>query len=367
MKDKFKDFDKKKLILIIGGLLLIMVIAFGGALIYNKFFAKNSYDEVLNNMKQASIEYFNVRSNRLPSDDNDSVTVSDTELVNVGLMKSVNEQLGAKGYTCDGEVIVTNINGNYRYNPVLDCGDKYQTTTLADYIDDNVSIVTNGNGLYELNNSLVYRGDNVDNYIKLADKIYRIVKIVDDRIVIILTDKAESVNWDNRYNIDKNSNVGINDYTVSRMRDYLETLYAGNSLLSDSAKLLVTSYDLQIGGRTGEDTDKTGQLENAVVLEKQYIGLLPVYDFLNASIDENCTATTSKSCVNYNYLAKYKNSWWTVTASEGNTYSVFKINNGTATIANASTNAYLRPVLYLASDTIYVSGDGSKDSPFIIK
>lgn len=367
MKDKFKEVDKKKLIIIIGALLLLVVVALGGALIYNKFFAKNSYDEVLNNMKMAAIQYYEDRGNKLPSGDNSSVTISDTELVNVGLMKSVNEQLRASGYTCDGEVIVTNINGNYRYNPILDCGDRYQTITLNDYIDENVSIVQEGNGLYKLNNALVYRGDNVDNYVKLADKVYRIVKIVDDHIVIILTDNAESVNWDNRYNIDKNSNVGINDYTVSRMRDYLETLYNGSSLLTNDAKLLVTSYDLQIGARTSSDTDKTGALENAVVLENQYIGLLPVYDFLNASIDENCTATTSRSCVNYNYLAKYKNSWWTVTAAEGNTYSVFKINNGTITIGNASTNAYLRPVLYLASDAVYVSGDGSKNSPFIIK
>lgn len=367
MKDKFKEVDKKKFIIIIGGLLLLVVIALGGALVYNKFFSKSSYDEVLNNMKMAAIQYYEDRGNKLPASENSSVTVSDTELVNTGLMKSVNDQLKTRGYTCDGEVIVTNINGNYRYNPILDCGDEYQTITLNDYIDENVSIVKEGNGLYKLDDALVYRGDNVNNYVKLAGKVYRIVKIVDDHIVIILTDKADSVNWDNRYNIDKNNNVGINDYTVSRMREHLENLYKENSLLTDKAKLLVTNYDLQIGTRTSNDTDKTGALENAVVLENQYIGLLPVYDFLNASIDENCTSTSSKSCVNYNYLAKYKNSWWTTTAVEGNTYSVFKISNGTVTIGNASSNAYLRPVLYLASDAIYVSGDGSNSSPFIIK
>lgn len=367
MRNFFEEIDKKKIIMFCGILLLFIVILFGGAFIYNKFFSKNSYDEVLENMKLAAVEYLKARPDELPTNENESITVNDDELVNLELMKNINEQLRVEGYTCDGSVVVTNVNGNYRYNPILDCGDEYHTTKLVDYINSNELIVQSGNGLYKLNNELVYRGDKVNNYLKLGGKTYRIVKIVDGYVVVILTDEAESVNWDNRYNVDKTSNVGINDYTISRIRDYLETLYNGSSLLTNDAKLLVSSYDLKIGTRTSNDTDKTGELEKAVVLENQYIGLLPVYDFLNASIDENCTTTTSRSCVNYNYLAKYKNSWWTVTASDVTTYSVFRITGGSVTLSNANKNAYLRPVLHLVSDTIYVSGNGSKNNPYVIK
>jgi len=367
MRNFFEEIDKKKIIIFVGILLLVIVLLFGGALLYNKLFSRKSYEEVENNMKLAAIEYLSSHKEDLPTNENEIVTIKDTELVNNELMKSVNEQLKIEDYTCDGSVIITNINGNYRYNPILDCGDRYQTTKFIDYISNNEAIVESGNGLYKLNNELVYRGDKVNNYVKLSDKIYRIVKIVDNHAIIILTDQADSVKWDDRYNIDKRSNVGINDYTVSRMRDYLETLYNGNSLLTNEAKLLVTSHDVKIGNRSEADTDKTGNLENAIVLENQYISLLPVYDFLNASIDENCTATTSRSCVNYNYLAKYKNAWWTITGNNSNTYSVFRVANGTITTSNANKTARLRPVLSLASDAIYVSGNGSKNSPYIIK
>jgi len=168
-------------------------------------------------------------------------------------------------------------------------------------------------------------------------------------------------------NIDQKSNVGINDYTVSKIRDYLEKLYNGNVLLTNEAKLLVTSYDLKIGTRVGGDTDKTGSLESAVILEDQYIGLLPLYDFLNASIDENCTTSTARSCVNYNYLSKYKNSWWTSTPYTNNSYLVFRISDGSAVISEARQSGYLRPVLYLTSDTMLVSGNGSKTNPYVVK
>ena len=367
MKKFFEEIDMKKIIILLGTLIFIMVIFLGGAFIYSKFFSKKTYSEVENTMKIAAIKYFNANSDELPVDENEIVTLSDDTLVNNNLMKSINEQLKVKGYTCSGEVIVTNVNENYRYNPILDCGNEYKTTKLIDYIDNNEVIIESGNGLYNLNNELVYRGDKVNNYLKLSDKIYRIVKISIERIVVILTDEAEDVNWDNRYNIDKKSKIGINDYTVSRIRDSLDSLYTGSSLLTDSAKLLVASYDLKIGTRIGSDTDKTGSLESAVVLENQYIGLLPVYDFLNASIDENCTTTTSKSCINYNYLAKYKNSWWTSTAYGKNSYLVFRVGGDGISASEANQKAYLRPVLYLTSDTILESGNGSKNSPYIVR
>ena len=45
-----------------------------------------------------------------------------------------------------------------------------------------------------------------------------------------------------------------------------------------------------------------GSIEKSSLLEKQYIGLLPLYDYINASIDTNCNSALTESCTNYNYL-----------------------------------------------------------------
>jgi len=369
MKEKSKTLEKKNLIIIGIFLISIIIILLGGALIYNKFFYKKSYSEVETIMLKAAKEHFTKHDEKLPQNINDSITVTVDTLVKNGEMNTIVSYTKEKNATCDGEVVVTNINDNYRYTALLDCGKNYHTQTLNDYIDLNSDIVTDGNGLYELNNELVYRGDYVDNYLKFGGKIYRIVKFVDGRPVIILTDNSDSVQWDNRYNIENDNNSGINDYELSRMRTYLDNLYNDTSekaLLSESNRLLVTSYDLPIGRRSNKDTDKTGTLESATVLTNQYIGLLPISDFLNASLDENCANTVSKSCSNYNYLSKYKYTWWTITANSTNTYKVYTIND-IASTSQPNSYAYVRPVFYLAKDTIYVSGDGSKNNPFIIK
>ena len=361
--------EKKSLIIIGVFIISMIIILLGGALIYNKFFFKKSYSEVEVIMKEATVKYFEKYEEKLPSNINDSITIKSDTLIKNNMMDTIVSYTKDKNTNCEGEVRVTNINGDYRYATTLDCGDAYKTQTLTDYIDENVSIVTNGNGLYKMDDTLVYRGDSVNNYLKLNNKVYRIVKFVNGHPVIILTDVSESIQWDNRYNINNDSDSGINDYEKSRMKEYLNKLYKSNvvgSLLNENTRMLVTSYDLPIGKRKNADADKTGALENAKVLTNQYIGLLPVSDFLNASLDENCNETIAESCKNYNYLNKYKYAWWTITANSTNTYKVYVINK-TASTALPSAQAYVRPVLHLAKDTIYVSGDGSKNNPFIIK
>lgn len=361
--------DKKSLIIMGIIIISLIIILFGGALIYNKFFFMKSYNEVESIMKDATVKYFEKYEEKLPSNINDSITVSVDTLVKNNMMDTIVSYTKDNSVTCDGEVRVTNINGDYRYATTLDCGDTYTTQTLTDYIDENVSIVTSGNGLYNMDGVLVYRGDSIDNYLKLNGKVYRIVKFFNGHPVIILTDNSESVQWDNRYNINNDSDSGINDYDKSRIKEYLNKVYKSNtegSLLNNETRMLVTSYDLPIGRRKNADTDKTGVLENAKVLTNQYIGLLTVSDFLNASLDDNCNSTIAESCKNYNYLNKFKYTWWTVTANSTNTYKVYTIDK-TASTALPSSQAYIRPVFQLAKDAIYVSGDGSKNNPFIVK
>lgn len=366
-----KDKSGKKSIIAIGIFIVtIIVILLGGALIYNKFFFKKSFSEVETIMLEAAKEYFDKNEEKLPKNINDSITVNVDTLVKNNEMDTIVSYTKNKDVTCTGSVKVTNINKDvYRYTPILECEDEYQTKIFIDYINENINTVTVGDGLYNLNDELVYRGENVDNYLKLGGKIYRIVKFKDNKTVVILTDRFENMAWDDRYNIDTEDNAGINNYEVSRVREYLDKVYVDTSeeaLLTEKAKMLVTSYDLPIGKRNDKDTNKNGSLEISYYLPNQYIGLLPVSDFLNASISKDCLNTVSDSCENYNYLNKYKYTWWTATANAENSYRVYSIKDIPKAV-KASSSAYLRPVLYLASDAIYVSGDGTKANPYIVK
>jgi ribosomal protein L14E/L6E/L27E len=368
MKEYLEKMDKKKIILLVVGIIIVIVIFFLLNLLGDSLFSKKSYSDVEDIMKSAAVKYYNDNMAKLPNEIGSTVNVNSSDLVSGKYMKNISSYTKNKSESCDGKVNVTNVNGDYRYVSILDCGESYKTNTLTDYIKENVSITESGNGLYSIDNKLVYRGDVDNNYVKIGNNTYRIVKIVDDKVVLIYNGKLTNMKWDDRYNIDKKSNIGINDYNVSRVKEDLEEVYDDNTLFSDDEKLLLSNYNLSIGKRKESDTDKTGSVEASSVVENQYIGLLTVSDFLMASLDGNCSSSTSVSCTNYNYLVDTDYTYWTITADSETSYKVYKIDGMSGiTLSNASSTATIKPVIYLVKDAVYVSGDGTSTNPYVVK
>ena len=366
MKEMLKKMDKKKLYLVGGFFIVIVIILFGGAFVYNKFFYKRSYSEIEEIMVSSAKNYLSKNKKNYPKNYNEEFVLSDRDLVAADEMKDISSYLKDETSDCTGKVTVTNINGKYRYTPTLSCGSKYQTIKFIDYIKKVVPIVSNGNGLYNMNDELVYRGDSVKNYIQFDNHTYRIVKFSGDSASIIYTERASNVVWDDRYNAQKKDLVGINDYSVSRIKDTVDNFYQKN--ITSNGKMLVVAHSLNIGKRAINDTDKTLGLEKSAMIENQFIGLLSLGDYLNASLDSNCTTSVSPSCMNYNYLSKFRLPWWTVTGVNDNTYQVYRVaEQGSSEEVSASGKGYIRPVISLSKDALYVSGTGSKADPYVVK
>lgn len=365
-----KDLGKKKLLMIAGAIVGIVVLIIIILLIYHAINgSKTSYTDIENKVLAASKKYYNKNKELLPENDGLEVRIDDVTLTAAGYLKSMSSLTkNLNGASCSAEVVVRNVNGNYRYTPLLNCGEEYSSKTLASYINDNVSKVYTGEGLYELNGELVYRGEAPNNYVKISGKTYRIVKVVDNEVVLISNEKIEKDVWDDRYNVDRTMNDGINDYPVSRIYEKLNTLYNDNKIVSANDKSLLASHTLYIGKRNSSDNYNDGSIEKSQYFENQYVGLLPLYDYINASVDENCQSADNNSCANYNYLNYYDYNWWTITADASNSFRVYRVSStGEVDISKASSNGYIRPVIYLAKDVLYVSGTGTIADPFIIK
>jgi hypothetical protein len=281
-------------------------------------------------------------------------------------MSELTKKMG--GVSCSATVIVSYANGEYRYTPLLDCGSNYSTKTLASYIKENETRVYSGSGLYDLNGELVYRGENPNNYATFSGKSWRIVKIENDQVMMILNEKLERSVWDDRFNTERNKTDGINDYSVSRIYENLTSLYQNDTLFNKSTRNLLAMHSLYIGKRYESDSYNDGSIEKSSFVENEYIGLLPLYDYINASIDTNCTSSTTESCVNYNYLNHFDYNWWTLTADASNSYKVYRVDSeGIVESIKANSNGYLRPVIYLAKDVLYTSGTGTESDPYVIK
>lgn len=353
----------KVLALVIGIILvLIIIIVIVMALTGGR---ASNYQQLEDKLISAAKNYYQDNSGNLPATIGTTSEVSDVTLVEGKYIKSM-EKLAPKGSTCSGKVIVKNVNNGYFYQAFVNCGDSYNTTVISDYIKSHTSTVSTGTGLYENSGNYVYRGEKPNNYIKFADKLYRIVKINSDSTIdIINTESKNKVIWDNRYNLESRYEDGINDYSLSRIRDSL-LKYINSKVFSDEERSMLEPHSICIG----KSTTATGFVygsECSETLDNQIIGLLPLSYYNYVSLDPNCIKTTSGSCRNYNYLVTDYD-WWTLTADASTTRRVFAVGRGSsASLSKASTIHIRREVLRLTANTVYVSGNGTQTDPYVVK
>jgi len=361
-----KPYIKKIILGVFGVIVLIILISVLVPLFKSE---KLTFSDLEAKMKQAAINYYETNTELLPQPGG-STTISYSELQNKDLLKAMDKYL-ENSNGCSGEVVVTNNNGNYSYTPYLNCGDKYTTIELYKKVLENNEIVIQRDGLYQMNDAKVFRGENIDNYVSFAGKTWRILRIETDNSIKLLLDESKiKTTWDNRYNSEKKYTSGKNDYNISRLKEAVDELYNDNTFLSDDDKSKLVAKNLCIGNRSQNETNNSGTSECKTVLENQYIGVISLYEYINASIDEKCQNYKNNECQNYNYLTRHpdNNSWWTITPVSENTYQAYIINSyGTMGISNCSTKATIRPTIYLSSNAMYSSGTGTSEDPYVVK
>ena len=333
-----------------------------------------TYAEIEKIMKKAAISYFKDHSDYLPKDDGSIVEVDVTNLVAEGKMSDLSEYV-KEGESCSGTVQVEKDDLEYIYTPYLSCGDSYSTVELYKKVLENDKIVTTGYGLYSSGGSYVYRGEKVNNYVKLDNGLWRIVKITGNNNIVLISDSGAKYaqTWDNRYNKDKLYESGINQYAASRVKEYLDKIYNnpseedGEELLSKKDKTKLVSFNVCTGKRDQNSEAKDNSIECTETLKNQKLGLLTLSDYLNASIDPNCKSAATKSCKNYNYLIA-KEDWWLATGNKADSSTVFQVlRSGAISVVNASNYGVVRPVIYLDSNVIYKSGKGTLEKPYKVR
>mgnify|MGYP004541546275 CR=1 FL=1 len=368
-EDDFKKFIIKLALIVVGGIVLLFVVL-GIASAFTK--GSYSYEKIETIMTNAAKSYFADNPESLPKKENQIVEIEASTLAQAGKMKDLSEYT-KKGVTCTGKVSVSKADEEYVYTPSLNCGDAYTDKAIATAVKEDSKVVTSGYGLYKMNNGLVFRGETVNNYVQINEDLWRIVKIDSSNNVYLIKEKniGYSASWDDRYNSEVKYNIGINNYSTSRIKEYLGELYDTTKedlvFLSETDKTKISSYEVCTGKRTIDSTINTNELECKSTVAGQKLGLLTVSDYINASIDPNCTSPQSPSCQNYNYLTvDYR--WWTATAVANSTSTAFIVDEQ-GRVSEAKCNAYnkIRPVIKLSSRIMVSSGKGTEKNPYIIK
>lgn len=365
-------FNKKMIIMLCSVVGIIVLIIILMMLFLSGRDKQLEYSEIEERIIFAGKNYYEDNKDKLPEFGTTSISAS--TLVAEGYLNNLSNYT-KEGITCNGTLYVTKNPTDYSYRAKLDCGSDYSSKYFSSIVTKEV--VSNGSGLYQMEqiepNSgtvqtvYVFRGDNVNNYVKVGDFYWEIVKVYENGEIAMLGDpELLRTKWDDRFNIETENYRGINEYEVSRMKDAILSEVVNDQDGYLIIKSLITPHTACIGKRSLNDTSKDGSTECSEILTNQYFSLLPAYDYMNASLDNNCNTVEDYSCYNYNYLTSGNEEFWTITGVKDNTQDVYYVDNVMEhEYANVTKTARL--YVHLDANVTYVSGTGSYEDPYIVK
>lgn len=351
---------------VIAGFIVFILILFIISSCTNKSY---TYDKLEEKMIEVAKKYFEAKKDELPASDKETKTLTLEKMISDGKIDEL-EELFDKEIKCEGNVTVTNNNGYYNYSPYLNCGNDYKTKYLKDKIIKD-SLVEEGIGLYKNNDTYIMKGEVKNNYVSFNNQLFRIIRINNDGSIRLyqVTGLNQKV-WDDRYNPDIKFNSGINEYEYngldSRLKETIENYYNDSSLWSDEVKSYITTQDLCVGKRTKTDTSKDGSTECSKTVKNQTFGVIAVYEYLQASLDENCNSTVAQSCKNYNWMGTIQNNGWTLTADAESSQFAYTIYR-TPLLNTCSAYATINVVFNITDKALYVSGSGTEKDPYIFR
>lgn len=362
------EYIKDKIYYVMGAtIVIIILLIIIGSCSGNKM---GSYSSIEQTMKKAAEKYYSTNKDRLPKDEKTNVQVSIGTLIDAGLMKEVVDP-NNKEQTCSGYVQVKKVDKEYAYIPFLTCKGNYEPKFLTDVIKRS-KLDEYGNGVYEMNGEYVYRGDDVKNYVKFNDQLWRIIKVDKDGDIKLMAsfNIDDTYPYDLSYNSDAEDEVGVTtDYIHTNIRKVLMDFY-NNNFVNKQRKInnkpYIVSKDLCIGKMLLTD-EYSIEKECSIIKSAEKIGLPVASDYGRASLDPRCTRLDSMECINQNYLSDMsKTKTWFLTTSSENSYDVFYLSK-TILSKKAAYEYYIEPVIYITSDSIVSLGDGNISSPYTIK
>ena len=214
------------------------------------------------------------------------------------------------------------------YNPTDENGEK--TEYLYMNIVKNNSIVYEGEGLYMTGGNYIYKGIKVDNYVKYANMLWRIIKInTDNTIDIALDSSINELKWNK--DITTYDKSDINEYLNDVFLRYLDTSYLEKSIICLDDVKNIKDY-------TCDETNKD-----------YYVRLLNANEFINSQ-------------KNGTYLDNKQQLWTSTTAGE----QVWYMNGNTLDKDYTDTMYYIKPVITLKASVTYKDGDGTISNPYIV-
>lgn len=213
-----------------------------------------------------------------------------------------------------------------------------EKNTLTKKVKDNNS---NNDNFKSVNGQNYFTGKEENNYLIYSNILWRIIKINDDNSITAISDTSITP-------LTYGKKVLYKDSEIFKWLNKTDDKYSGilESSLNDISKYLQ---------KTTTCTDKLDELSNNPCKEldnDSYITLLPVIDYLNIGSKDS-------------YLVNNEFFYLSNTNSENKAW--YADEEGILTLSTGTDIIGVRPVITIKSNVEYISGNGSKNNPYIIE
>ena len=275
-----------------------------------------------------------------------------------------------------------------------------------------------------------YYGSDPNNYVRFNNELWRIIGVFGNNVKLVRKDSLGSLSWDSSES-SINGGVGINQWGESKDADgneyagadlqvYLNKMYYGGTsvtcyggtknstttcptnTLDNTAKALIDNHTWNTGAPNHStlynsttqsyDTVEFYKAERGTVNGKicssgtycndtvtrttewtGYIGLPYVTDYAYASSENDCNTKIDRSstykCKNNNWMHRSTSTWYmSPYAIPYNATSVWYVyGDGSSGLSLAADALSAFPTIYLKSNVLIESGNGTSSSPYILK
>ena len=261
-----------------------------------------------------------------------------------------------------------------------------------------------------------YYGSNPNNYVRFNNELWRIIGVFGNNVKLVRSESLGRLSW---YPSESSVNYGygVNEWSQADLQVYLNKMYYGGTsvtcyggsnnttttcptnTLDETSKNLIDNHTWKTGAidlskstntlafYKDERGNVTGKICNGGAgcndtVERTtewpgYIGLPYVTDYAYASGESDCETNMLKQdsnnvyiCKNDNWMFKPNTWYWTISpvAHSGVSRIVWSVSgDGSASSGNASDARAVFPAIYLKTDILIKSGNGTSSNPYILK
>ena len=264
-----------------------------------------------------------------------------------------------------------------------------------------------------------YYGSDPNNYLSFNNELWRIIGVFGDNVKLVRKDSLGELSWDSSES-SVNNGWGVNEWSQSALKNYLNAMYYGgtsvtcyngkskkevtcptgtieetskslidyhtwntgapnfNNLYNSTTKSLDTDefYKAERGTKNGKICTSGTYCNDTVTRTTEwtgYIALPYVTDWAYASSEDDCNTKMDKSstykCKNNNWMQRSTIAWYLSPNARGSDagFAWYVSGDGYASYGYATYTYAVVPSIYLKSNVLIESGNGTSSNPYILK